>query len=223
MNRIDIIKGKYVVLITPPYFNTINCEAILDNWYDVQFSNFTLMQFDRLEDAQFEALKYPDIDWYKIVSSHVELKKTIEKNVQEVIHHGKIICDMKVTLCSPEELKKNIIQRVINTKNYLNATFGISDIVTVTITNSWTRNLEFIASLLFRTKKLKIFDKMNKPPSIYLFGKTDVGTTYSIVLIPTHIHNVIQWLGENNNPASDAIFAKALEQQAQIDIQPLVL
>ncbi len=228
MNRIRIGNNKYQVLITPDYIQSPSFEVMLDNWLDSSFNNYYIKEFENMQDALYEALKHPDIDWYKLVSHHVENFKKLRELLTDLIARYNITVEFKPSLITPEELKNSMFDRIILSKKQFNTTFGLNDIISFNITNPWSKNLEFIAKKFEKEKSLNLFDRNYKDNAIYLSGKTDIGTTYSIILMPTHIYNALRWLMKNKeNTNSDAIFeqvyAKAMEQQKKIDENPLVL
>ena len=70
MNRIRKVDNMYQVLITPDIKISPDSALLIGNWSDESLRNFYVLQFESLNDAQAEAFKYPDIDWYKIVLNH---------------------------------------------------------------------------------------------------------------------------------------------------------
>ena len=228
MNRIRISNGKYQVLITPDYVNSANFEVLLDNWLDTCFNNYYITEFDNLQDALYYALKFPDIDWYKLVSHHIENYKKLKGILQEIITRFNFSTDFKPSITTPEELKNSMFDRIGLSKKQFNTTFGLNDVITFNILNPWSKNLDFIAKVFEKENKLNIFARHNKDNAIYLTGKTDIGTSYSIVLMPTHIYSTLKWLmknKENTNAENifEHVYNKAMEQQKEIDKNPLVL
>lgn len=228
MNRIRINGNKYQVLITPDYIHSSGLEVMLDNWTDASFNNFYIVDFDNLQDALYEALKYPDIDWYKLVSFHIEIYKKTKEYLANLLDKYNFNVEFKPSLITPEELKSSFFDRVTYSKKSFNMTYGLNDIITFNVLHPWSKNLEQIANNLEKDKQLKITAKHYKDNAIYLTGITDIGTTYSIVLMPLHIYNVLKWIMKNrgNNNAENVfeqVYSKALEQQKKLDENPLTL
>ena len=228
MNRIRISGGKYQVLITPDYIHSSSFEVMIDNWLDSSFNNYYIKEFDNMQDSLYEALKYPDIDWYKLVSHHVENFKKLKDIVNGLITKYNFTVEFKPSLITPEELKNSMFDRIIFSRKQFNTSYGLNDIISFNITNNWTKNLEFIAKIFEKENSLNIYAKHYKDNAIYLSGRTDIGTSYTIILMPTLIYSVLKWLMKNKeNTNADAIFdqiyTNAMEQQKKIDENPLVL
>ena len=70
MNRIRKLDGKYQVLITPTLQMSPDSSLLIGNWEDESLRNYSVLQFETMNDAMCEAYNYPDIDWYKMALNH---------------------------------------------------------------------------------------------------------------------------------------------------------
>jgi hypothetical protein len=208
MNRIRKINNHYQVFITPnsyalPSSNIDFTLTLLDNWYDTEFTDYHIIEFDNLQDAQFEAFKYPNIDWYKIVLFHKNIYDSLIININKIIFNHKLIVEFNSQLLSEEQLKNKIFEK-LSTCNHTkslstepNTVFGFS------ICNPWTSNLEKISKILTQNRELNIIGKTINKGVIYLIGKTPLGTTYEIILWPTMLYYLTKWKTINNGKYSN--------------------
>jgi hypothetical protein len=228
MNRIRATGNKYQVLITPDYIHSTGFEVLLDNWTDASFNSFYIMEFDNLQDALDESLNHPDIDWYKLISHHVEIYKRLKKYLGDLLNKYNYNVEFKPNLITPEELKNSFFDRVNVSKKSFNVTYGLNDIITFNVLHPWSKNLDQISKNLEKDKELRIKATHIKDNAIYLTGITDIGTTYSIVLMPLHIYSTLRWIMKNRNNTNaenvfEQVYNKAMDQQQYIDKDPLTL
>lgn len=195
MNRIRKINRIYQVLITPDFQISPDSSLLIGNLEDESLRNFFVLQFDTLNDAQCEAFKYPDIDWYRIISNHQHIFNRLDSTIRNILDNGGINYEIKSTLISPENFKNIIFDRVLLGGNRSNLRFNSYEIINFTILNPWTNNLYNISNILenyrahlYRDDLRIKFKKILDGKIICLFGYTEYGTTYEIKLIPTLIH-----------------------------------
>lgn len=228
MNRIRSFNNKYQILISNNNINYHDVDELLNNWLDISFNNYHIEETDNLQDALYESLKYQDIDWYKIVSYHVENYKKLKAIIENLIKKYNYTVELKSDIVTPDDLKNNIFDRVMLSHKFVNLANDVNDIISYTITNSWTKNLNHMAQLFEKDVRLRIFSKQHKNNSFYLTGKTEIGTSYSIIFMPTLINNAIKWLHNNKHNTNienifPEIIKKAIDLQTELDKQPLVL
>ena len=69
----------------------------------------------------------------------------------------------------------------------------MNDIINFKIVNPWSHNLREMEKHLTKQSRLNIFKRSEKNKVIHLIGRTDIGTTYEIMLCPSIINNWIKW------------------------------
>jgi hypothetical protein len=233
MNRIRKIDNNYQVLITPNITVSPDSSLLIGNWTDEGLRNYYVLQFESLNDAQAEAYKYADIDWYKIILNHkyifIRLKNTIEK----ILKDHKYNVNIESVLLEPEVFKNLMFDRVANGGERFNLRQGMTDIISFTITNPWSVNLEHVSKTIenhrewiyrddLRIRHKKILDGK----TILLYGVTEFGTIYEIRLVPTLLNQWSKWYktsGFRNKQAADELYTKFMGQQEIIDSGPMVI
>ena len=113
MNRIRKQDSKYQVLITPNLQMSPDSSLLIGNWEDESLRNYSVLQFDTLNDALCEAYKSPDIDWYKIVLNHKHIFKRLEDTLQLIIADNNLNVEFRPRLVDPLTLKNIMFDRVI--------------------------------------------------------------------------------------------------------------
>ena len=125
MNRIRYLNNEYQVLVTPenrtsPFSSIINFisnEDYLNDdlglFDDSYLKNSKILFFDNLSDAQYEALKYPDIDWKRIVMDHKHIYNNLKSNILNFIEKNEFTVYFEPKILSSIELKNSIFDRVL--------------------------------------------------------------------------------------------------------------
>ncbi len=224
MNRIRIKNNQCQVLISPRYEGPFGFQNLINYWSDANLNNYSIVNFNNLQDAQAEAFKYPDLDWHLIISHHAEIYKFLKKAIKDVIATNNFNVNFISSIATPEKLKNMVFDRVQKEKPDFEGNYGISDMIQFNITNPWTDNLKFIANILSKQPNLFIQASYEKTSGIFLIGKTTIGTSYLISLTPSHLSNVFNWALKNpNNNAFQDVYKKAILQQTDIDKSPILL
>jgi len=232
MNRIRKVDNVYQVLITPNIKISPDSSLLIGNWEDESLRNYYILQFESLNDAQCEAYKYPDIDWYRIVLNHEHIFKRLEYTIKAIVNENDMNVDFRATLVDPEALKNIIFDRVIKGGERFNLRYGMNDIINFTIINPWSNNLHNIAKMLenyrshlyrddLRLRHKKIVDGK----IVCLYGYTEFGTIYQIKLIPTLLNEWADWFrksGFRNEDAANKLYQKILKKQKSLDSGPVV-
>lgn len=227
MNRIRKVDNVYQVLITPDIKVSPDMSLILGNWEDESLRDYHVLQFETLNDAQCEAFKYPDLDWYKIVLNHEQIFQRLKTTIKSVLDENKLNVEFRARLMDPETLKNIMFDRVLNAGERFNLRYGLNDIIQFTIINPWTNNLQNIAKTLenyrawlnrddLRLRQKKIVDGK----IICLYGYTEYGTIYEIKLIPTLLQQWAEWFLKNgfrNDKMATTLYNKIVNQQDMID------
>ena len=220
MNRIREYNYKYQVLITPTMPYNSSFELMLGNWSDAHLRNYYILEFDNLGDAQCEAFKHPDLDWDKLVLLHQHAFNDLTNTVKKILKTFNFIGEIQPRILSPEELKQIMFDRVMYYGKRFTLKYKMNDIIAFHIVNPFTKNLTKFSEYLEHDARLKIIRKFVNNGVIHLIGKTDVGTTYEIILWPTMIAQWARWAEENpkiSNETKKYTFLESIKKQEQID------
>jgi len=227
MNRIRKFNGVYQVLITPNIKIAPDSPILIGGWDDETLRNYFVLDYPTLNEAQCEAFKYPDIDWYRIVLNHTHIYQRLKTNLEDIIERYNFTVEFIPKLMDPEEFKHAMFDRVINGGERFNLRDNFTDIISFRIVNPWTKNLFKVSKILethsehlyrddLRIREKKIIDGK----VICLYGITEFGTMYEIKLMPTMLHQWKEWYvkyGFNKDKAADTLYRKAIKLQDQID------
>jgi len=195
---------------------------ILDHWSDPSLLPFNVKEYSTLCDAQEEAYRYPDINWGMLMLAHKEIYVYLASFIEDLIQENDYHVEYRKKLMNPLEIKETMFKRVINFGSEFNMTYYMSDVIHFTITNPSFDNLMYIAKDLIRIPNLKIFKSISKNKRIILIGKTDIGSTYKISLLPTLMDNLDHYRRKyrNNTNIIDLMTSaskKVDEAQSEID------
>lgn len=226
MNRIRKHNNLFQVLVTPTHdFNT-DIEILLGSWTDTHLRNYYVLNFDTLADAQCEAFKYPDINWEKVIIMYKGAYTDLTKLIKQDLDKHKFIVEFEQQIMSPEVLKNTVFDRVISFGKKFFSFRNLNDVLSFRIVNPWSKNLQEIARILEMNPKLKLVKKTTKQHVIQLVGKTDLGTTYEIVLWPTLLFQWMKFIHKNPHHGPNMrkmMFQKAITMQNAIDQETLFI
>lgn len=227
MNRIRKLGAVFQVLITPSIKVSPDSSIMVGNWEDDELQNFYVLEFPTLGNAKCEALKHPDIDWYRLVLNHKYIFQRLENTVRSVVNDQGMTVEFIPKLMSPETLKNTMFDRVMKDGDRFNLRYGASDIISFTIVNPWTKNLFKIAKALENHRAhpyrddLRIREKrLTDGKIISLLGVTEFGTIYEIKLIPTLLHQWSEWnkkTGYLKQEKADKLYEDMLKKQDETD------
>ncbi|MCJ7637942.1 MAG: hypothetical protein MUO21_10675 [Nitrososphaeraceae archaeon] len=231
MNRIRKFDNKFQVLITPNIKMSPDSSLIIGNFEDESLRNFSVLQFETLNDALCEAYNYPDIDWYRMVLNHKYIFKRLEDTLKKIIDENQLNVEFRSTLVDPQTLKNIMFDRVIRGGERFNLRSGLNDIISFTIINPWSNNLHNISKMIeiftehvYRDDLRIRFKKIVDGKIICLYGFTEFGTIYEIKLIPTLLQQWADWynkVGYLNEEAAQKSYAQILNQQNALDTGPI--
>lgn len=227
MNRIRKVGNTYQVLITPDIKMYPDSALLIGNWTDDKLRNYSVKQFESLNDAQCEAYNYPDIDWYKLIMNHQHIFVRLENTIRTIINDNQFSVELRPELMDFDTLKNTMFDRVIRSGERFNLRHNMNDIIRFTIINPWFSTLQNIATLLetyqvhlyrddLRLRHKKIIDGK----IICLYGVTEFGTTYEIRLIPTLLQQWADWYKKNgfrNEEGANKYYNQIMKQQNTID------
>lgn len=224
MNRIRKYNNSYQVLLSPHQRYNVGFEFLLGSWTDSGLMGFEIKTFDTYNEAEMVASNYPDINWEQLVLYHTDFYNFITKEIKEVVNSTNITVNIHSKLLSPQETRDKLFDRVLKGQtsedNIFRLVYDMNDIISIVITNPWTRNLSELQNHLVNHSRLNLFNRLEKNSIVHLIGRTDIGTTYEIVLIPDLINHWINWKN-NNQTRSGNIYISSLNNildiQKQID------
>jgi hypothetical protein len=208
MNRIRKYNNKYQVLFTPHQKYNTGFEFLLGSWTDEGLMRFEVKEFNTYTEAECVAMEHPDINWDQLVDYHKDQYIELKDHINAIIKNTSMATQFKAQLLTPEQTKNKMFDRVIKGQQLLqskNSTSGyrinfeMNDIISFLITNPWTKNLREMESHLLRDDRLNIFNIIRKNSVVHLVGRTDLGTSYEIVLVPTLLDNWMDWRNINYN------------------------
>lgn len=208
MNRIRKYDNIYQVLITPHQKYNVGFEFLLGSWTDEALMGFIVKEYDNLYEAECEAIQHPDINWEQLVEFHKDSYQFLKSQIQEIINRSNMAVELIPVLLTPEQVKNKMFERVIKgnvelrkdeTLSGFRTVYDMNDIINFSIVNPWSRNLREIASQLLKYGRLNIFHTLEKNNILHLIGRTDIGTTYEIILVPSIINNWMHWKNINSS------------------------
>lgn len=180
MNRIRKKNNIYEVLITPYKLYSASFELMQGNWADDNLSGYYIKKFNNLNDAKKLAIKYPNLDWYNMVLMYKYEYYQKKRVLEEYIDQNTIL---ESKLLTPDEAKESMFNKVEKLHNNFRLSKNFNNILSFTIINSNWNFLSSLNKLLLMDVRLKIIKSIPSKESIMLIGKTDLGTTYQILLI----------------------------------------
>jgi hypothetical protein len=246
MNRIRKYNDKYQVLITPTDVASPSLERVIGGWTDqyyternfhiefpndnvdrhinelltdAQIYNFSITEFNTLQDALDLAYKFSDLDWNRLVSIHQDVFPDLRSIIKENLHDNNFIVELDSKLLNPTELKETIFDRVMLHGSRFNLFYNSNDVISFNIINPWSSNLESIVNILKSIPQLRIKKIYKTQSCIRLIGITAVDTTYEIILWTTLMAQWARWIKNNHLDADKYkhILQKLIAKQKIID------
>ena len=205
MNRIRKYNNSYQVLLTPHQRYNVGFEFLLGSWTDTGLIGFEVKTVNTYNEAENIASNFPDLNWEQLVLYHKDFYTFIKKEIKDVVNSSNITVNIETKLLTPLETKNILFDRVIKGQttedNIFRLVYNMNDIVSIVITNPWTDNLVELEKHLIKHSRLNLFSKLQRNGVTHLIGRTDIGTTYEIVLVPELVNHWIKW--KNNNQYLD--------------------
>jgi hypothetical protein len=188
-------------LLTPHQRYNVGFEFLLGSWTDTGLMGFEVKTVNTYHEAEVIATNYPELNWEQLVLYHKDFYTFIKKEINNVVKSSNIIVNIESNLMTPQQTKDILFDRVIkgqtNEDNIFRLVYDMNDIVSIVITNAWTDNLVELEKHLVKHSRLNLFSKLQKNGVTHLIGRTDIGTTYEIVLVPDLVNHWMKW--KNNN------------------------
>jgi hypothetical protein len=233
MNRIRKANNTYQVLITPDIKIAPDNPIMIGNWADENLRNYSVLEFETLNDAQCESMKYPDIDWYRLIVNHEHIYQRLKQSLQALIKENNFIVQFIPNLMNPLTFKNAMFDRVLNGGERFNLRYDFTDLISFTIISPWSNVLHNISNKIETHREhlyrddLRIRDKhIVDGKTICLYGYTEFGTIYEIKLIPTILYQWGEWMkkiGHTQQANAEKIYASLIKQQQTLDNGPIIL
>jgi hypothetical protein len=193
MNRIREYGKQYQVLISPIQQYNTGFEFILGSWSDETLKGFQVETYDSYNKAEYRAFMFPDINWVQLSEFHKDGFKYLKTQMKKTIKYtGFDNIRVISKLMTPSETKNTMFERIMKYQKKnddFRLAYHMNDIISFTITNSYSSVLKKLSLNLIKNSRLNIKTVSEKNKIIRLIGKTDIGTTYEIVLIPDLVYN----------------------------------
>ena len=234
MNRIRRIGKTFQTLITPHQKYDVGFEYLLGSWTDDAIMGFEVREYKSYYDAECEASGHPDINWDQLVDYHKDAFVCLRDHIQKLLSKTKISVQFKSQLMTPEQTKNTMFDRVLKGQQTMieksetsgfRTVYNMNDIISFSISNPWSKNLAELELILMQSDRLRIFNKIEKNTIIHLIGRTDLGTTFEIVLVPSILNNWMDWRDMNKNLSSShhlSTLRNCIKTQKIIDTTPVL-
>jgi hypothetical protein len=234
MNRIRRVGNTYQCLVTPSRAYDVGFEFLTGSWTDESLMGFDVLECRTYNEAECEAIEHPDIDWVKLVEFHKEPFFFLRDHIKSLLDTVKVVIEFKPVLMHPQQVKTTMFNRVLKGKRDMidkNSTTGfrtvddMNDIINFTIINPWTKNLSEIEKRLMRSDRLRIFNRIEKNGIIHLIGRTDLDTTFEIILTTSIMDNWMEWRRVNIDKPIElhmSTLKNCLKTQRLIDATPVL-
>jgi len=234
MNRIRRVGKVYQTLISPHQKYNVGFEYMLGSWTDEGMMGFEVKEFNTYFDAECEAVNHPDINWDQLVDYHKDSYTFLKQHIQSMLDNLTYIVRFDSKLLSPEQTKNKMFDRVLdgqdrivkkNDTSGFRTVYDMNDIISFVITNPWSKNLTDIQLHLMKSERLNIFSRIEKNNITHLIGRTELGTTYEIILIPDVLYNWIKWKNANNDLSNSqhiSTLRNCIKTQRTIDATPVL-
>lgn len=221
MNRIRNINNKYEVLINNNYTTNPSIEISLGELFNTQLRNYEIKIFDNLQNALNLAYDYPPLNFNKMHSDCVDNFKKLTYLINKILKEQNV--NIKPKLLLPDEIKNMLFDRVLQKGRRFTFYYNFNDVISFDIINPYYHNLIQIASLLQKTKELRIIKIEKTLTHIKVIGLTDNNITYEIRLWTNVLHNFMNWINYNNKNLLDYMNELQLKinEQNLLDIQNL--
>ena len=221
MNRIRQSGAYYQVLVTPYQKYNTGFEFLLGSWTDEALTGFEVRQYRTFAEAENIALDFPDINWVQLVEFHRDNYVKLRAEIKTIVDHSGLVVGFKPTLLSPMETKNKMFDRVASKQNgQFRLVYQMNDIISFVITNPWSRNLVEMEQQVLSNANLRIFKRFEKNKIVHLVGRTDIGTTYEICLMPCIMENWIAWKEQNRDMPRNKMLAmlkQCIDAQTTLD------
>ena len=185
-----------------------------------------MLTYASLNDAQAEAYKYADIDWFRLIINHKYIYERLNETIRQILQENNFDVECIGHLMEPDEFKNKMFERVIRNGERFNLRWNFNDIISFTIVTPWSKTLHKISKFLEQyrqylyTDVLRIkYKKIIDGKIIILQGITEFGTMYEIRLVPSLLYSWAKWMIKTNKDETQGmkVYQDLLKQQIEID------
>lgn len=231
MNRIRKTEDGYQVLITPNMKIAPDSPILVGNWEDDDLRNYYVLSFTTLNDAQGEAFKHPDIDWFRLILNHKYIFERLDLKLKEILDKYDYNVDYRAHLMTPEEFKNKMFERVIRNGERFNMRYSFNDIISFTIVTPYSTALHKIAKVIENHRDhlysdvLRIrYKKIIDGKTVVLQGITEFGSIYEIRLVPSILQNWADWMNKTGKDEKQGmrVYRQLLKKQNMLDKGPVL-
>lgn len=220
MNRVRKYNNEYQVLITPYQRFNAGQEYMLGNWSDAQLKGFRVNKYKLWEDAMEVAFQLPDINWDQMVLFHRDIFRRLYDVIKYEIDVNNFDVEFEPKILNSFQLKEVMFNRVIAFGERFRLGYQMNDVISYHIMNPYTSNIRELSEILSVNQALRIIYKTNDKGIIRLVGKTDIGTTYEIVLWTSLTAQWAKWSFRNQelpNEIKMKQLEKIIKEQEKVD------
>lgn len=201
MNRIRKYNKNYQVLITPHQKYNVGFEYVIGSWSDESLKGFKVISCNSLNEAVNISYNMPNINWSQLINYHEDNFEKLYLLLSKILQYSKTNAILDANIMNEEKVKNIFMDRVLKYQkdDKFRIVNHMNDIIQFVISATTTKQLHHILHILLNDYNLKIFKSYEKNNVIHLIGRTDISTTYEIILIPTLINKWMKGIKLNNN------------------------
>jgi hypothetical protein len=233
MNRIRQVGKTFQTLVTPHQKYDIGFEYLLGSWTDDSIIGFEVKEFKTYYDAEAEASYHPDINWDQLTEYHKDAFVFLSDYIKKILAKTQMSFEIKSHLMTPEQTKNTMFDRVLKGQQLMaeshdtagfRTVYNMNDIISFRIINPWSKNLEELAMVLMQSDRLRIFKRIDKNTIIQLVGRTDIGTSYEIILASSILSNWMDWrvINPGHSIMHQSTLKNCIKTQKIIDTTPII-
>jgi hypothetical protein len=198
MNRIRKLGDQYQVLLTPHHRFHSGIELMLGNWTDKHLGNYYVETYRTMEDAMQRSYNFPDVNWDQLVIYHKDIYAKLFEIIRYEIDVNNLDMTLEPIILNSYQTKNLMFDRIIEHGERFRPIYHMNDIISFHITNPYSANLNELAEILSTNQQLRIQHKTRDfSGAIKLVGKTDIGTSYEIILSSSLVANWKKWAMKN--------------------------
>lgn len=221
MNRIRKYNNKYQVLVNNNIAVNPSIEVSIGELFSSNIKNYTIKEYDNLQDAMNVAYNLPVINFTKIHSDCVDNYKSLTHLLNKILIDNNVL--FKGKLLEPLEIKETLFNRILLKGRRFTFYYDYNDIISFDIINPYYTNLLHLANTLKNVKELRLLKMEETYTHIKLIGLTDNNVLYEIRLWTDILYNFMVWIKKNNYNIMDYIpeLKQKLKEQKIIDVNNL--
>tara|TARA_Y100000780_G_C13655356_1_gene406340 strand:- start:853 stop:1533 length:681 start_codon:yes stop_codon:yes gene_type:complete len=219
MDRIRKYNNNYQVLITPNQKYNVGFEFVIGSWSDESLKGFKVISCKTLNEAINISYNLPNINWTQLINYHEDNFEKLHSLLSKILQYSRTNAFLEAYFMDEDKLKNTFMNRVIKYQkdDKFRLVNHMNDIIQFIISANNTKQLNYILHILLNDYDLKIFKSYEKNSVIHLIGRTDISTTYEIILIPTLINKWMKSVKLNKNTNIHDSLKHVINLQNKID------